>query len=441
MYQKHYVQGEILIKQKPYNLLDVEALSVKKGIFDIKSDCYAENGVPFVRISNLKNMITEDDDIIYIPESEHRSNPETALRRNDLILSKTAYPAASLVTFDECNTSQDTIAIKLKQSAKVGSPYLVAFFNTSYGFNQMKRWFTGNIQMHLNLADSKNFLIPLLTWGFQLHIKDLFDKAFDKLEQSKALYAEAESLLLNELGLKDWQPPIDLSYEYKASQVFAVGRLDSEFFHPKYEWLETSLRGKFPVEHIGSWGKVLKGVSVEYTGSDEGVKIIRSGDLSDIEDDKKFLRASLNQKMFLLERGDVLISSIGFGSIGKIQIYDKAGKYGTVSEVTVIRQKRVNPYYLHFFLACPAGQMQIDHYITGATGQLHLYPKDVEHITVPIVSKGFETKLESLFKESRQLKKQAQLFLEIAKRGVEMAIERDEAEALAWMESAARDES
>lgn len=139
--------------------------------------------------------------------------------------------------------------------------------------------------------------------------------------------------------------------------------------------------------------------------------------------------------MFLLKRGDVLISSIGFGSIGKVQVFDKSGTFATVSEVTVIRQSRVNPYYLFFFLRSPAGQLQINRYITGATGQLHLYPKDVERIFVPVIDTTLETKLESLYKQSRAMKKQASLMLEIAKRGVEMAIEQDEAAALAWMDT------
>ena len=46
-----------------------------------------------------------------------------------------------------------------------------------------------------------------------------------------------------------------------------------------------------------------------------------------------------------LRKEDVLISSIGFGSIGKVQVFDKEGRYGTVSEVTVVRQGKLNPFY------------------------------------------------------------------------------------------------
>ena len=69
-----------------------------------------------------------------------------------------------------------------------------------------------------------------------------------------------------------------------------------------------------------------------------------------ISDDERFLKTHPTEALFLLEKGDVLISSIGFGSIGKVQVFDKPGTYGTVSEVTVVRQSKLNPHYLAFFL-------------------------------------------------------------------------------------------
>jgi hypothetical protein len=53
---------------------------------------------------------------------------------------------------------------------------------------------------------------------------------------------------------------------------------------------------------------------------------------------------------------------------------------------------------------------------------------------VPIVDQQIEEKLESRFMESRALKKQSRKLLDIAKRGVEIAIEQDEATALKWLE-------
>jgi type I restriction enzyme, S subunit len=43
-----------------------------KGIFDINSDSYVSEGVPFLRILNLKNGIIQTNNIAYITEKVHQ---------------------------------------------------------------------------------------------------------------------------------------------------------------------------------------------------------------------------------------------------------------------------------------------------------------------------------------------------------------------------------
>lgn len=77
-----------------------------------------------------------------------------------------------------------------------------------------------------------------------------------------------------------------------------------------------------------------------------------------------------------------------------IRSSDLRGRYGTVSEVTVVRQKRFNPHYITAFVRSVAGQMQIERFITGATGQLHLYGRDVSKFWVPVVPSGVQLEFE-----------------------------------------------
>jgi hypothetical protein len=101
--------------------------------------------------------------------------------------------------------------------------------------------------------------------------------------------------------------------------------------------------------------------------------------------------------------------------------------------VTVIRQKTINPYYLAAFLRSIAGQLQIDQFITGATGQLHLYPRDVGKFWVPVTSVESQSKCEKIAIEAKNYRIRASQLLTTAKRAVEIAIEDSEAAALAWL--------
>jgi len=234
-FKSEYLEIEKIISESPfYKFGEITKLFVK-GIFEINADVYTNEGVPFVRISNLKNMKTEESNIVYIPEIENKKNKKTELRYGDLILSKTAYPACSLVTFEKCNTSQDTIAIKLKENMNILSEYLVVFLNTRFGMAQMKRYFTGNIQMHLNLTESKQIMIPKLSSDFQKKIKEIFNLSLQNQTQSKQLYKEAENLLLEELGLVNYKPKHALTFETTKLKINDSLRFDSEYYQPKYE--------------------------------------------------------------------------------------------------------------------------------------------------------------------------------------------------------------
>lgn len=254
--------------------------------------------------------------------------------------------------------------------------------------------------------------------------------------RDKALATDqaAEFLINSVLGVAAWKMPLPLSYEQRNRDALDSGRLDAEFHRPKHDALKAEVASRFTLEVLA--GSVSKGFTVPYY-EDGTLPIIRSGDLGSLDDESRFLRTRPDEDIFELEVGDVLISSIGFGSIGKVQVFDRAGRYGTVSEVTVVRQKRFNPYYLTAFLRSLAGQMQIERFITGATGQLHLYGRDVSKFWVPVIPGGAQLEFEQLAIAARQARLASCVLFEAAKRAVEIAIENSDAAALTLLSSAA----
>ncbi len=124
---------------------------------------------------------------------------------------------------------------------------------------------------------------------------------------------------------------------------------------------------------------------------------MRSGDISESFSEERLLRSSSEEEAFFLKRNDILISSIGQGSIGKVQLFRENGRFATVSEVTVVRVKNVSPAIVAAFLSGWYGQSQISRYVTGATGQLHLYPNDVGRIFIPEFSNDFQLKIDDLY--------------------------------------------
>jgi type I restriction enzyme S subunit len=173
--------------------------------------------------------------------------------------------------------------------------------------------------------------------------------------------------------------------------IVEADRLDAEFFDPADLALIHRLKqnGGKP---LGDVCEVLNGRTPEDYIPDGPIPIVRSGDLvapliyPGCACD--FLHAERSKKLVFLKRGDVLVSSIGMGSIGKISIVMDAGNFATVSEVTVLRSKGYPPEVIFAYLTTKAGQRQILRQVTGATGQQHLLKSKVETILVPPAPKA-----------------------------------------------------
>jgi restriction endonuclease S subunit len=427
-----------IIESIPHLRLGDASAVFRKGIFDIKADSYTENGVPFVRIGNLHDGLIDSKGIAFISPEMHAAENETALDFGDIVLSKTGYAAAAFVNLLQCNVSQDTIAVRLSSSGRkqFESGYIVAYLNSRYGLALMSRQFQGNVQEHLSLSDGKKLLVPLLSKELQAEINRVLLGSNEYLHSAYKETEKASSLLVSALGLSQWKPPDPLTYTLSFTRAFNERRLDAEFHRPSVDALHHELAKNFDLKRVGDLGAVENGQTVPYD-DDGDVPVIRSGDLSNIQDDSRFLRTRSDAPIFRLERGDVLISSIGFGSIGKVQVFDKDGIYGTVSEVTVIRQREMNPYFVAGFLRSRFGQMQIDRYITGATGQLHLYKRDVKELFLPVISTLEQKRFETLALEAADARAQSKACFDRAKRAIEIAIEDSESVALKYLKERA----
>lgn len=211
--------------------------------------------------------------------------------------------------------------------------------------------------------------------------------------------------------------------------VFLVTeRLDGSYYHPALLKTEATLRlSGLQLRPLASLAKVDRGRTPKANDySDSGpYRIIKADNLSGRGIDwtsvpyitKVYFDALPSR--FRLRSGDILISSIGRGSIGKVDIVSREGQWTIVSEVTVIRAFDVDPFYLTAFLRSAYGQCQIARHEVGSTGQAHLYPRDVKEILVPVLSKESEEGIgnkvacaEALRREADNLQCDAEQLLE-----------------------------
>ncbi len=435
-YQEKYILVEKKLSTLKHTLLGKEVSIFCKGIFDIKAECYSDSGIPFVRIGNLKDYVIDQSNITYIPKLEHIRNHKSALRRGDVILSKTAYPAASFVDIYECNTSQDTIALKLKENSQIASEYLVIFLNSKFGLNQMERWFTGNIQMHLNLLDSRNIIIPILTKTLQETIKTLFSSAIRLKKQSVLEFNQAQSLLLSELGLTNWQPKHQLTFIKNYFDTQHAGRIDAEYFQPKYEEIEEAIKcysgGYTFIKDEFAQNKSTFNIDDKklYQYVEIGSVNVSTGEIIAVD----VLGADLpaNAKR-VLKKNDIIISKVRTYR-GAITIVEEDGFVGS-GAFTVLRViGSINKETLLTFLH---SKPLLAWSLKPNTGTSYpvIVNDDILNLPVPTLPEEKQTQIQKNVTESFTLRKQSKHLLECSKQAVEMAIEQDEQTAINWLEN------
>lgn len=451
-FSKAAVEAESRVCDLPTVKLGSLCTVFRKGIFDIKASTYveAETGVPFIRIGDLKEGLIRKNRTAWISHEAHLSEAKTALQFGDLVLSKTAYPAASLVNVPECNVSQDTIAARLSPEAReeFSSGYIIAFLNCRFGYPLMARRFQGNVQQHLSLEDGKSIPIPILSQAFQLRVHELLLEADETLDRSVEQRHAADNTLLRALGLSSWNPPEPLTFTAVAAVARAAGRLDSEHFQGKFQlaqeqviaagataltplddFLSYLTNGHTPLRHDLSVGDVpfltaehIQDFVIDYDTEKRILTRHHVGELA---------RTAIN-------KDDVLVTIKG--RVGNAAIVESENPFANINQdVALLRFQDDAPpvWYIVSFLNSMLGKLEVEKWSTGQINPF-LGLSNLRKIEVPIFAEGFmrevAAKTQSNVRAALATAYHAKTLLRVARRSVEIAIEEDEDTALEFIE-------
>lgn len=405
-----------------------------KGIFDINANSYSDEGVPFLRILNLKNGVLDEGSLAFIPEAVHQQEIKTALKQGDIVLSKTAYPAASLVTVDRCNTSQDTIATTLSEfgASTYRAEAVVAYLNSTIGRQLLWRQFQGNVQLHLSLDDGRKVPIPRFSLVLQARISEVFQLAQAARRSASESQTLAETILSAALGLGEWNDPEPLSYVRNSSEAFAVGRLDSQFFSPRVQALMNSLgRDELSISAVApprhqAFDPEKVGACFQYIEIGD-VRADATAGSSSLATEEAPSRATQHVKA-----GDVITSTVR--PIRRLSAIVDASQEGAVcsSGFVVLKPTAISSATLVTYLRLPPVCELMDLHCSAS-----LYPaiseKDLLGLPIPKISLDVQQRVDASVGAGRASTARAAQLLDAAKRAVEIAIEDSEAAALAYL--------
>jgi len=441
-FKKEFLQNDKLIEtfSLGFKKLSDVLKNITGGATPLGAD-YLEEGIPFLRVQNIMQNYIDDSDLVYISEKDDNELKRSKLIEDDVLLTITgvSYGKSAIVTqkFQSCNINQHSVKMTVKNDKFL--PYFIStFLNSKIGKLQSDRNIVGVTRPALDYKAIKKFKLPLISLDVQYFIEKLVKTAYSKLEQSKTLYHEAETLLLQELDLDNWQPPKETAAVKSFSESFSkAGRLDAEFYQPKYDELEKKLN-KFDkiairdlVKYPVSSGATPKAGGDDYTQSDDGVPFIRAVDLADGEvriDNFLYIKKSVHMgilKKTQLKRNDILLSIAG--TVGRCAIFKHSFEANINQAISILRfdEEIVKRLYVIIFFNSKIGKEYISkYYRLGLQTNLNL--EEVCSLQIPIIELTKQEIISSNIQKSFALRRESQRLLELAKQAVETAIEENE---------------
>lgn len=377
----------------------------------------------------------------HISEAAHQANPRTALRENDVILS-TVGTIGNCAVVDSrilpANSDRHVGIIRL--SSTINPFVLSTFLLTKYGKNQTVRETTGNVQPNLFLYKIREIIIPVFKDDFQEIIKSAVLTAQGLLKVADKTYHNAEQLLESELGIDmSTIPSGGVSVKTFSESFGTTGRLDAEYYQPKYDAIINKIK-----EYRNGFYSISDIVTEYSTGfafssddySETGIPLIRITNISegrlDLSNVSKISREKIPQncKDFANEK-DILISMSG--SIGLSCVIPHSTKVLVNQRIMRIKQESIDSNVLSLMINSYIVNEQLKRIGTGGV-QTNISSKDIMQILIPKLTDGVELLVASKIEESINLRNNATNLLECAKAAVEMAIEKDEASAISWLE-------
>lgn len=431
-YKPQYLELESMMKGIKHYKLSFFAEEVKCGPFGstVLCETYIPNGIPLIRPFNLQNMRI-DGEIVYIAKEDIEQKRLKTYKNEDIFFSRVGDIKYGIVYGfdDEVTISPNIIALKVNKQ-RINPYYLITFLTTNFGFMQIERGLKIVAQPTIETNAVRNILIPLLDEKTQSNIEKIIKNAFSFNDTSKSLYFQAEYLLLEELGLKDFKPKYKLSYIVDFSKAFGVHRVDAEYFQPGYDELTKRLKANIELEPFRQFLFAFqKGIEVGSENYQEGGKpFIRVSNISVngfVERDQKYISEELYHQLkepYEPLIGDFLLTKDATPGIAYVVKEPVEGIISSGILKLNVNESKINKEYLALCINTIIGKMQIER-DGGGSVITHWRPEQIKSLLIPMLSKPIQEEIASLIQQSHEARKKTKELLEEAKRKVEEAIE------------------
>ncbi len=169
-----------------------EIVTISKSI-EPGSEAYKDNGIPFIRISDISKYEISAPDKYLEPGSKY-DLPIYYLKKDEILFSKDGSVGIAYKVKSDAPmiTSSALLHLTIKDNSKILPDYLTAVLNSDIVQLQAERDAGGSIIKHWKLSEIKEVLVPVLDISRQKAVSEKSSKSFELRHRSKKLLEYAK---------------------------------------------------------------------------------------------------------------------------------------------------------------------------------------------------------------------------------------------------------
>ena len=390
----------------------------------------------YIRATDIQSFFINQNSPIFLEENTFKAFPQFHLQENDILLTVVGmnFGKPAIIHKSDCP------AIFSCKSTLIRNPvlnpwYLLTYLSCSIGHGLIRRGQRGAAQPGINLSDIETVLVPIVSDIFQKKVEAVIKHCQSLLAKSLEVYNSAEKLLFADLGMTGFSPNEESINVIKFNDSFCfTGRLDSEYYQPKYEEYL-----KYIIGYPNGW-QLLESVcrlkDDNFTPVDStAYKYIELSDVDNagcitalVETEGRGLPSRARRRV---EARDVLISSVE-GSLASCGIVPEELSGALCSTgFYIINSEYINPETLLVLFKSPLLQNLLKQRCSG-TILTAINKSEFQNLPIPMISSVTQLQLAALVQESIALRVESERLLEVAKCAVEIAIDQDEESAFVY---------
>ena len=396
---------------------------------------YVTSGVPIIKLRNITNDgINWDTD--FVLKTFYDENPKTHTKIDDLLITSTGEGTIGRVAIMDksidCMCAVDISILRVEPS-KIQPLYLLHYLRSFLGQMQFERYTVGSTgQTHLKNLGKFLIVYPELI-SEQMEKARISETYMEMARQQKSVYhEEIQKARINFFSDQESLQPSQFFQHHLSN---ADVRWNMDYLDPRHKVMDKIVLsfvadGKFESNVLANRTDPLCEISRGKTADlyvSTGVPILKVRNITGngINWKTHFVLKTFydeNPKCHL-RKDDVLLTSTGEGTIGRVDIFVDDFPCIADGHVTIIRVKRcqkILPAYLAYFLRSRFSQMQFERYTVGSTGQTELNREDIKKVVV-VYPKSLESQkelAESAFNHQQkaiQAKTEYRKYVELAK--------------------------